>query len=214
MSEKNSKKNPNIKLEEKVKNKKETKEQTEKEEKINPLSLLSKDLLDEINSLEEIDLGDKKDSINDGIQLDETQKESEVNDEEDDYILETEKEMDKDLFSFEIFKNDENEKSNESKNIKKENPNQGRFSQPISYPQKIMKFNSNQIEDSNFCFPIGRLSYDYPQYLNTNDSFNIPINKNPLRNNINLYNNSFTMNGKSGWVCAFCKNFNYESKFI
>ena len=75
MSEKNSKKNPNIKLEEKVKNKKETKEQTEKEEKINPLSLLSKDLLDEINSLEQIDLGDKKDSINDGIQLDETQKE-------------------------------------------------------------------------------------------------------------------------------------------
>ena len=137
MSEKNSKKNPNIKLEEKVKNKKETKEQTEKEEKINPLSLLSKDLLDEINSLEKIDLGDKKDSINDGIQLDETQKESEVNDEEDDYILEIEKEMDKDLFSFEIFKNDENENSNESKNIKKENAKQRRFSLPNPYPHKI-----------------------------------------------------------------------------
>ena len=29
--------------------------------------------------------------------------------------------------------------------------------------------------------------------------------------NFNLPNNSFSMNGKSGWICAHCKNFNYES---
>ena len=79
-------------------------------------------------------------------------------------------------------------------------------------PKKIMNFNSNQIEDPNFYFSIGRLSYDYPQYQNTNDSLNIQFN-NPIQNNLNFFNNSFTMNGKSGWVCAFCKNFNYESKY-
>ena len=33
-------------------------------------------------------------------------KKREINDEEDDYILEIGKEMDKDIFNFEIFKND------------------------------------------------------------------------------------------------------------
>ena len=181
-------------------------EKQEKEEKINPLSLLSKDLLDEINSLEEIDLGEKKDSIT-------TQKESELN-EEDDYILEVNEETEKDIFGFEIFKNEENDKPNESKKIQLDNSNtkQGRFSQPIPNPKKIMNFNSNQMEDPNFYFSIGRLSYDYPQYQNPNDSFNIQFN-NPIQNNLNFFNNSFTMNGKSGWVCSYCKNFNYESKY-
>ena len=181
-------------------------EKQEKEEKINPLSLLSKDLLDEINSLEEIDLGEKKDSIT-------TQKESELN-EEDDYILEVDEETEKDIFGYEIFKNEENDKPNESKKIQLDNINtkQGRFSQPMPNPKKIMNFNSNQIEDPNFYFSIGRLSYDYPQYQNPNDSFNIQFN-NPIQNNLNFFNNSFTMNGKSGWVCSYCKNFNYESKY-
>ena len=82
------------------------KKEKENEEEINPLSLLSKDLLDEINSLEKIDFEDKKDNI-ENMHLDETQKESEVNDEEDDYILEIEKEMDKDILSFEIFRNND-----------------------------------------------------------------------------------------------------------
>ena len=61
-------------------------------------------------------------------------KKREINDEEDDYILEIGKEMDKDIF------------------------------------------NSKQIEVPNFIFPLGRLSYDYPQYQNKNNSFNIKIN--------------------------------------
>ena len=151
-------------------------------------------------------MGEKKDSIT-------TQKESELN-EEDDYILEVNEETEKDIFGFEIFKNEENDKPNESKKIQLDNSNkkQGRFSQPIPNPKKIMNFNSNQIEDPNFYFSIGRLSYDYPQYQNSNDSFNIQFN-NPIQNNLNFFNNSFTMNGKSGWVCSYCKNFNYESKY-
>ena len=214
MSEKNSKNNQNMKLAQNLKSSSENREQIKKKEEINPLSLLTKDLLDEINSLEKIDFVDKKESNNECIYLDETQKESEINDEEDDYILEIEKELDIDKFSFKIFKNDENEKSNESKSIKDENTKQGRFSQPFPNIQRYINFNSNYIEDFNFSFSLGRLSYDYPQYQNRNDSFNIQINRNPLQNKINLYNNSFSMNGKSGWVCTFCKNFNYESKFI
>ena len=216
MSEKSSQKNEKIITSEKEEgSKEESQKENEKEEKIDPLSLLSKDLLEKINSLEEIDFEDKdkKERITDGIQLDETQKESEANDEEEDYILEVEKEMDKDIFSIDIFKNEENEKSTESKNLKKEDKNQGRFSQPIPIPQNIMNFGPNQIEDFNYGFQIGRLSYDSPQFQNKNDSFNIRFN-NPLQNQFNFFNNSFTMNGKSGWVCALCKNFNYESKFI
>ena len=205
MSEKSSINNKNNKAKEKATSTKETKEKTkENKEDINPLSLLSKDLLDEINSLEKIDFGDIRENNIENMPLDETQKESEVNEEEDDYILEIEKDMDKDIFSFEIFKNEDNEKSNESKNIKKD-----RKSQPIPNPQN--NYNFNQID--NFGFPLGRLSYDYPQTQNINNSFNIQFNNNnPLQNNINAFNNCFTMNGKSGWVCAFCKNFNYESK--
>ncbi len=72
MSEKISLENKVKKISEKgeIKNNKEEKKLKEKEE-INPISLLSKDLLDEINSLEEIDFGEKKDSIT-------TQKESEL----------------------------------------------------------------------------------------------------------------------------------------
>lgn len=54
----------------------------------------------------------------------------------------------------------------------------------------------------------------YPLSIN-----NLPPNTNPIENNdggsgfVNGFkfpNNSFTMNGKSGWICPSCKNFNYE----
>ena len=196
-------------LDDKTKDKKENPK--DKEEKINPLSLLSKDLLEQINSLEEIDFGEKKNDRKDHIQLDETQKESVENEDEDEYILEIEKDNEKEIFDFEIFKNDENENLKIDKRLKLENI--GRFSQPIPKSQNINNFNINKNDESNFCFPIGRLSYDYPQYQNINDSFNLQFN-NPIQNQLNFFNNSFTMNGKSGWVCAHCKNFNYESKFI
>ena len=163
--------------------------QKEKKEVMDPSSLLSKDLLNQINSFEEKDFGEKKQNTTDLMVLDDTQKESEANGEDDDYTLEFEKELDKDIFGFEIFKNDEIEKSNESANRESINKSQGRFSQPIPY----------------------RLSYDCPQYRNNNENFNGIFNH-PIQNTFNLFNNAFTMNGKSGWVCAFCKNFNYESK--
>ena len=193
------------------KNSRKQKVQKDKKDVIDPSSLLSKDLLNQINSFEEKDFGEKKQNTTDLMVLDDTQKESEANGEDDDYTLEFEKELDKDIFGFEIFKNDEIEKLNESANRESINKNQGRFSQPIPYSQNNMNFNFNQTEESNFPLDIGRLSYDCPQYRNNNENFNGIFNH-PIQNTFNLFNNAFTMNGKSGWVCAFCKNFNYESK--
>ena len=184
----------------------------EKGDAIDPTSLLSKDLLNEINSLEEKVTGENANSITDHIQLDETQKESEENGEEDDYMLEIEKDLDKDIFGSE-----ETDKSNKSNtNIKQSNmnQNQGRFSQPIPYSQNIMNSNfSNPNDEMNSILNIGRFSYDCPPYQNSSDNLNGLCN-NSFQNQLNFFNNSFTMNGKSGWVCAYCKNFNYESEYI
>ena len=58
-------------------------------------------------------------------------------------------------------------------------------------------------------------------YNNINNNYNFyhnpisnSLNGNNNYSNFNLPNNLFTMNGKSGWICSNCKNFNYESKYI
>ena len=146
---------------------------------------------------------ENKEKINNGSKI---TKESDDNEEDNDYTLD----IDKDIFGYEIFKKDENEKSYNNKDFSEQ---QGRFSQPMSCPQQTTNFNLNQCDDSFFCSPLGRFSYNCPQYQNKKESINQIINS-PYHNQLNFFNNSFTMNGKSGWVCAHCKNFNYESKSI
>ena len=180
---------------------------TDKEGKFDPSSLLSKDLLNQINYLEDTKFGEKKQNEIEHFSLGKTKKESEENEEEDDYILEIEK-MDKEILAFEEIK-----KSNQNINKINNNQNQGRFSQPIPYFKQININSSNPNDELNSPLFLGRLSYDFPSYQNTNDKFNELFN-NSLQNQLNFFNNSFTMNGKSGWICAFCKNFNYESKHI
>ena len=173
----------------------------EKREAIDPTSLLSKDLLNQINSLEEKDCGIKANDITSHTHLDETQKESEENGEDDDYMLE-------------IFGSEETDKSNANIKQINMNQNQGRFSQPVPYSQNIMNSNfSNPNDEMNSILNIGRFSYDCHPYQNNNDNLNGLFN-NSFQNQLNFFNNSFTMNGKSGWVCAYCKNFNYESEYI
>ena len=173
----------------------------EKREAIDPTSLLSKDLLNQINSLEEKDCGIKANNITSHTHLDETQKESEENGEDDDYMLE-------------IFGSEETDKSNANIKQINMNKNQGRFSQPVPYSQNIMNSNfSNPNDEMNSILNIGRFSYDCHPYQNNNDNLNGLFN-NSFQNQLNFFNNSFTMNGKSGWVCAYCKNFNYESEYI
>ena len=173
----------------------------EKREAIDPTSLLSKDLLNQINSLEEKDCGIKANNITSHTHLDETQKESEENGDDDDYMLE-------------IFGSEETDKSNANIKQINMNQNQGRFSQPVPYSQNIMNSNfSNPNDEMNSILNIGRFSYDCHPYQNNNDNLNGLFN-NSFQNQLNFFNNSFTMNGKSGWVCAYCKNFNYESEYI
>ena len=43
-----------------------------------------------------------------------------------------------------------------------------------------------------------------------NNSF---TNNNIFGGGFGFPNNSFTMNGKNGWICPSCKNFNYESNY-
>ena len=68
----------------------------------------------------------------------------------------------------------------------------------------------------------------YPlQLSNLNNAFCLSANSSNIMDELNnsfkngnnqfynafgFLNNSFSMNGKSGWVCRACKNFNYESK--
>lgn len=60
----------------------------------------------------------------------------------------------------------------------------------------------------------------YPVQLNSLNIYGMNQNigniNNSFTNNNTFYsgfpNNSFTMNGKNGWICPSCKNFNYESK--
>ena len=173
----------------------------EKREAIDPTSLLSKDLLNQINSLEEKDCGIKANDITSHTHLDETQKESEENGDDDDYMLE-------------IFGSEETDKSNANIKQINMNQNQGRFSQPVPYSQNIMNSNfSNPNDEMNSILNIGRFSYDCHPYQNNSDNLNGLFN-NSFQNQLSFFNNSFTMNGKSGWVCAYCKNFNYESEYI
>ena len=182
---------------------KEEKQQITKEKgvQIDPASLLSKDLLNHINSFEEKDSERKTNNITDHIQLDETQKESEENAEEDDYMLEIEKDIDK-----EIFGSEEADKSNVNNKHFNLEQNHGRFSQPIPYSQNIMNLNfSNPNDEMNSILNIGRFSYDCSPNQNNSDNLNGIFN-NSFQNQLNFLNNSFSMNGKSGWVCAYCKN--------
>ena len=188
----------------------------EKSEEINPISLLSKDLLEKINSFDERNFESKKDNnINDYMQLDETHKDSEENeeDDEDDYILEIGKENKKNMFSFEIFKNEKNDNSNEDKIKQKENEKAIRFSQYIPSSNNNNNSNNGCFENPNLYYSLDRFSYDCPHFQNRNEFFNCQFN-NQMNNQINIFNNCFTMNGKPGWVCSNCTNFNYESKSI
>ena len=44
------------------------------------------------------------------------------------------------------------------------------------------------------------------------NAYNMHFNN--FSNKLNFFNNSFSMNGKQGWICTHCKNFNYESKIF
>ena len=67
-------------------------------------------------------------------------------------------------------------------------------------PSNPLPSSYNNINNNNYNFYQNPISNS----LNTNNNYST----------FNIPNNLFTMNGKSGWICSNCKNFNYESKYI
>ena len=88
---------------------------------------------------------------------------------------------------------------NNNNNINKPIPRVPSNPIPVSYSGNFELKNS--IENSYNSF-----NFYQNQYSHSNGNLNL--------GNIMFPNNSFSMNGKSGWICSNCENFNYESKNI
>ena len=89
----------------------------------------------------------------------------------------------------------------------------------INYLKNDLK-NENNIKKLTRV-PSNPLPLSYMNNMNLNQLFSFyqnpisnSLNGNNYINTINFPNDSFSMNGKSGWICPNCKNFNYESMNI
>ena len=111
--------------------------------------------------------------------------------------------------------------NNLNKNIEEKYSNY--FLNSFSYDSQNIN-NFSQIENNKKTLtrvPSNPIPLSYMNNMRSNQLFSFyqnPISNSlngiNLINNFNFPNNSFTMNGKSGWICPNCKNFNYESKFF
>ena len=196
MSTDNSEKSENILNEE------ENKTNKEKEKLMDPLTLLSSDLLKEINNFEDKYFCEKKEIMKDNNQLNKTQKESkDINSNLN--IPENNKgsKNDNEFLNFKISKNEDKEKYN---NYKKEGKKMSKQQSSLCLNNKSLYLNS--CNNDNSMFMSNKNQFNNCQYQNMNNIMNL--------NNLNFFNNSFTMDGKRGWICTHCKNFNYESKYL
>ena len=73
------------------------------------------------------------------------------------------------------------------------------------------KFCLNNININNNYINNNSINYNN-NYINNNNNY--ISNNNNVQNQISFLNSCFTMNGRAGWICTSCKNFNYQSKYI
>ena len=170
------------------------------------IPFLSKDLFDQINSIDEDEKYEKNNIITDKftstLLKDTENRLHDPDDYEDENLIFEEKELD----NFDLNQNNFNEGSkenfNKNFNIKKTDNIPRVSSEPLIKPE--INKNSFIIPKRNSALNLGSLSgADEKYFVN---------NPNNLQNNINFINSSFSKNGKSGWICSNCQNFNYESK--
>ena len=196
MSTDNSEKSENILNEE------ENKTNKEKEKLMDPLTLLSSDLLKEINNFEDKYFCEKKEIMKDNNQLNKTQKESkDINSNLNIPKNNKGSKNDNEFLNFKISKNEDKEKYN---NYKKEGKKMSKQQSSLCLNNKSLYLNS--YNNDNSMFMSNKNQFNNCQYQNMNNIMNL--------NNLNFFNNSFTMDGKRGWICTHCKNFNYESKYL
>ena len=187
---------------ENILNEEENKTNKEKEKLMDPLTLLSSDLLKEINNFEDKYFCEKKEIMKDNNQLNKTQKESkDINSNLN--IPENNKgsKNDNEFLNFKMSKNEDKEKYN---NYKKEGKKMSKQQSSLCLNNKSLYLNS--CNNDNSMFMSNKNQFNNCQYQNMNNIMNL--------NNLNFFNNSFTMDGKRGWICTHCKNFNYESKYL
>ena len=182
------------------------KNEKDKEKLIDPLSLLTSDLLKEINGVETQYIEEKKNNTNEN----ETQKDSDEN--EENYEVTDPSQINKDsvneFSNFKMFKKEEKEKYEESKKLDKRRKRQ---QSSISFNNTNLHLNINYNDKPIFSNDQRMVYNNFIQNQNRN-IYNMQMNN--FTNKMNFFNNSFTMNGKSGWICTNCKNFNYESKYL
>ena len=199
-------------------NKDKEKEQSDNEEENNFVPFLSKDLFNQINTINE-DEKDEKDEINfsedkfTNIILNENDKHKIQEDLEDADLIYEENENDID---FNIFKQEKNKTNNNTKfsqeNFFENNKNKENDSMPRVLSEQLNQSNFNKKFSNNgkrkSALNLGRYN-DEKIIINNNNNYN-----NNIQNNINFINNSFSKNGRAGWICSACQNFNYESKYL
>ena len=173
-------------------NKENLKTEKTKEKLIDPLSLLSSDLLKEINNIDE-----KKENSEDNTQKESDENESDENDTNPSVISNS---LNNELLNFNV-----KPKQQSSSCLNNINLNLNLFNNdnPMFVKENMKRSNNN-------------CCYNCPNRNNYNKDFNnnMNMNLNNFSDKLNFFNNSFTMNGKQGWICTSCKNFNYESKYL
>ena len=192
------------------------KEQSDNEEENNLLPFLSKDLFNQINSIDEVENDEidfPEDKFTNTI-LKENDKHNVQEELDDADLIHEENEYEMDFNNFKKEKNEKNKINNINNNSIKfskenyhENETQETDSMPRVLSEKLAQPNFNQ---KKFSIPEKRNSaLNLGSY---GDEKMIKNNSNNMLNNINFMNNSFSKNGKTGWICSVCQNFNYESK--
>ena len=227
-------------------------ESNEKDDNI-PILLLSKDLINQINSVNENQTQEKDETKNEkDINYINFHSDESTNDEESQSKKQEKEDNQEILFNFDFFQNEKEEKEIDKDNIKNENnlpetfgkkeddtklislqtsTNNNFYNQPniqnfqnqnlsqlqsekndiIFNPQeKQFCLNSNNNSNNNF----NNNFFNNNCFNNNFNNINNNFNNNNFNNPVNFMNSCFSMNGKQGWICSECKNFNYESKLI
>ena len=174
-----------------------SKESNNNEESI-PILLLSKDLINHINSINENDIEIKNGKQNNKVININYFNSRESSNGEDPSLKSSE---------FKKINYQINQKDIENNNF---------FSSKFFQPSMMNSFNTNFphviniSNEKNIKNEIKKNHNELNPIINNID--NNLLNNNYFQNNMNILKSCFTMNGKTGWICSNCKNFNYESK--
>lgn len=193
-------------------------------EDTNPILLLPKDLINHLDSLNESNLEIKKD-IN------------RIKDKDRNKIKDINNKHEKLIFSNNFEDGNENKAKNKINNFPINqndirNFNVERKDNMNSFYGCNQQLTNNNLNIPNFNKQYNKKSFPFnmnecPSFSeNNNNNFlnniknnNYINNNNSIKTNNNInriifMNSCFSMNGKTGWICTSCKNFNYQSKFI